>query len=139
MALSKGQRVYPFIPEEGPRSVQGTWQDYILAIPELMSYFMVREFLPHAVGKYVVQSAAGSSLGLLFIQIAHHHGIKTINLVGRDDLKADLKGLGADEVINYAKEDTVARVKEITGGGMAYGGFDCVGGSITDVSELQLL
>jgi NADPH:quinone reductase-like Zn-dependent oxidoreductase len=65
------------------------------------------------------------------ISLAKHWGIKTINVVRRQEAKAELLALGADEVIVSSSEDVVARVKEITGGKLAYGALDAVGGTTT--------
>ncbi|KAH7415981.1 hypothetical protein KP509_14G069400 [Ceratopteris richardii] len=83
--------------------------------------------------EYILQTAAASVLGRMFIQYAHHQGVKTINLVRRKEQIEELKALGADEVININEGDVVARVREITGGRMAYGAIDCVGGELTKV------
>jgi hypothetical protein len=41
-------------------------------------------------------------------------------------------------VINYIKEDVVDRVKQLTGGKLAYAGIDCVCGDMTQVSTCPL-
>ena len=41
--------------------------------------------------------------------------------------------MGADEVINYAEENVVQRVKKTTHEKMAHGGLDCIGGNFTKV------
>jgi NADPH:quinone reductase-like Zn-dependent oxidoreductase len=61
----------------------------------------------------------------------HYWGIKTINVVRRAEQKAELKALGADEVISSSDEDVVSRVKEITHGKLAYGAIDPIGGEFT--------
>jgi NADPH:quinone reductase-like Zn-dependent oxidoreductase len=65
------------------------------------------------------------------IQLAKHWGIKTINIVRRAEQKEELKALGADEVISTDNEDVATRVKEITGGKLAYAAVDAVGGTLT--------
>lgn len=45
-------------------------------------------------GEYLLQTAAGSVLGRQMIQVAKHRGIKTINVVRRQELVAELKALG---------------------------------------------
>jgi trans-2-enoyl-CoA reductase len=79
-------------------------------------------------GEYLLQTAAGSVLGRQVIQLARAAGIKTINTVRRREQVAELKALGADEVVCTADEDLVARVKEITGGRGAYAALDAVAG-----------
>ena len=46
----------------------------------------------------------------------------------RNEQIEELKALGADEVINSSEGDVVDKVKKITGGKLAYGAIDCVGG-----------
>jgi NADPH:quinone reductase-like Zn-dependent oxidoreductase len=82
-------------------------------------------------GEYVLQTAAGSVLGRQLIQLAKHWGIKTINIVRRAEQKEELKALGADEVISTDNEDVATRVKEITGGKLAYAAVDAVAGTLT--------
>jgi NADPH:quinone reductase-like Zn-dependent oxidoreductase len=65
------------------------------------------------------------------IQLAKHWGIKTINVVRRAEQKEELKALGADEVISTDNEDVATRVKEITGGKLAYAVIDAVAGTLT--------
>ena len=45
-------------------------------------------------GKYLLQAAAGSSLGRQLIQYARHVGVKTINVVRREEQVQQLKELG---------------------------------------------
>lgn len=59
--------------------------------------------------------------------------LQTINLVRRNEQKAELKELGADEVINMTEENVVQRVKKLTLDKMAHGGLDCIGGPFTKV------
>ena len=47
---------------------------------------------------YILQAAAGSTLGKQLIQVAKFRRVKTINLVRRAEQIAELKALGADEV-----------------------------------------
>ncbi|KAH9552828.1 hypothetical protein CY35_09G087300 [Sphagnum magellanicum] len=83
-------------------------------------------------GEYVLQTAAGSVLGRQLIQLAKHWGIKTINIVRRAEQKEELKALGADEVLSTdEEEDVTTRVKEITGGKLAYAALDAVAGTLT--------
>lgn len=146
-----GQRVVPMVWLEHHRHGQGSWQDYVelkeenvVAVPSSVSDEAAAQFLvnPWTVygmlddlavpkGEYLLQTAAASVLGRELIQLARHWGIKTINVVRRDAWKSELKALGADEVINSETEDIVERVKEITGGKLAYAAVDAVGGVLT--------
>lgn len=44
--------------------------------------------------KYVLQTAAGSVLGRMFIALAKRKGVKTINIVRRSAQEEELLGLG---------------------------------------------
>jgi trans-2-enoyl-CoA reductase len=149
-SLHKGQRVIPFTAE-GSQTGNGSFQkfvaidaDFVWPVPDYLSDEVAAQFvinpwtsdsllkdLQVPKGQYVVQSPAGSVLGKQVIALAKHDGIKTINIVRRAAQKAELKALGADEVISSSDEDVVARVKEITGGKGAWGGLDAVSGAST--------
>lgn len=45
--------------------------------------------------------------------------------------KEELKALGADEVISTSDENVLAKVKNITGGKLAYGALDAMSGELT--------
>jgi NADPH:quinone reductase-like Zn-dependent oxidoreductase len=140
--LRRGQRVIPL-------GVQGTWQEYVLAsgaqlipIPEsvsdqtaaqfvvnpLTAWIMTVEELALEPGEWLLQTAAGSTLGRVVLQIARQRGFKTINVVRRREQVEELKALGADEVICTADEDIATRVKEITGQAGLTKAIDAVGG-----------
>jgi NADPH:quinone reductase-like Zn-dependent oxidoreductase len=67
-------------------------------------------------GETVLIQAAGSGVGSAAIQIAKSVGAKVITTVGEDWKIAEAKKLGADEVINYKKEDFERKVRELTEG-----------------------
>ena len=130
----------------------GTWQEYICLDAEFVwplpdaitdeqaaqfvinpwtSYSMLKELAAVPEGEYLLQTAAGSTLGKQVITLAKHLNIKLINVVRRSEQKAELKALGAEEIICSGDEDVVARVKEITGGKGAWGALDAVAGTMT--------
>jgi trans-2-enoyl-CoA reductase len=149
--LKLGQRVTPFLYHDAQQG-EGSWQDYV-EVPEdaawpvpdsvtdeAASQFVINPWTAYGLiedlqvpkGEYLLQTAAGSVLGRQVIQMAKHYwGIKTINVVRRAEQKAELKALGADEVISSSDEDVVSRVKEITHGKLAYGAIDSIGGEFT--------
>jgi trans-2-enoyl-CoA reductase len=149
-SVRKGQRVVAITGLEVFKG-NGAFQEYILLdeklvwpVPDDMSdeaaaQFVINPWTSYSMlkdlqvpkGEYVIQSAANSTLGKQVILLAKHWGIKTINIVRRSEAKAELKALGADQVISSADEDVVARVKEITGGKGAWGALDAIAGSMT--------
>jgi NADPH2:quinone reductase len=92
--------------------------------------YLLRRTLPQAglqAGDHVLFHAAAGGVGLIACQWARALGLKLIGTAG-SDAKCELaKAHGAAHVINYAKEDFVARVKEITGGQGVKVVYDSVG------------
>ena len=65
----------------------------------------------------VLVLSASSGVGTAAIQVGKNViGAKVIATTSTEEKAAKARGLGADEVINYAEEDVAQRVKEITGG-----------------------
>lgn len=140
--LSAGQRVIPL-------GVAGTWAEFIVApaaqlipVPDqvndqtaaqfvvnpLTAWIMTVEELDLQPGEWLLQTAAGSTLGRVVLQIAKQHGFKTINVVRRREQADELKALGADEIICTDEEDIPERVREITGREGLHKAIDAVGG-----------
>jgi NADPH2:quinone reductase len=78
-------------------------------------------------GDFVLFHAAAGGVGLIACQWARALGLQLIGTAGADEKCALAKANGAAHVINYAKEDFVARVKEITGGQGVKVVYDSVG------------
>ncbi|MGW1725438.1 zinc-dependent alcohol dehydrogenase family protein [Streptomyces sp. NPDC002306] len=150
--LRIGERVVnvaiPAVP--GP-PVAGTWQEYLVAdtrrllpVPDRLSdsdacqlgvnpltaLLLVTRELDVQPGQWLLQTAAGSTVGRLVIQLARHLGIRTINVVRRRDAVEEIKALGGDEVICTEDEDLSQRVAEIAGPDGVYKAIDCVAGQV---------
>jgi NADPH:quinone reductase-like Zn-dependent oxidoreductase len=67
-------------------------------------------------GEDVLIHAAGSGVGSIGIQIAKLRGARVIVTAGSDDKLARAKQLGADEAVNYTREDWPKEVRRLTGG-----------------------
>ncbi len=78
-------------------------------------------------GDFVLFHAAAGGVGLIACQWARALGFQLIGTAGSDEKCALAQANGAAHVINYAKEDFVARVKEITGGKGVKVVYDSVG------------
>lgn len=78
-------------------------------------------------GAWVVQNAANSAVGISVIQMAHHLGLKTLNLVRREELIEPLRALGGD-AFALDTDDYPKQVNELTGGGKVLLGLNSVGG-----------
>jgi NADPH2:quinone reductase len=85
-------------------------------------------------GDFVLFHAAAGGVGLIAVQWAKAMGLRLIGTAG-SDAKCELaKSLGAEFMVNYAKEDFLARVKEITGGQGVKVVYDSVGKDTWDKS-----
>ena len=67
-------------------------------------------------GDTILLHAAAGGVGLIMSQWAKALGATVIGTVGSDAKVAIAREHGCDHVINYSTEDTVKRVREITGG-----------------------
>ena len=89
-------------------------------------YLLIRTFKVQK-GMTVLMHAAAGGVGQILCQWANHLGATVIGTVGSPE-KAELaKKAGCHHVINYSKEDFVARVKEITGGKLCDVVYDGIG------------
>jgi len=79
-------------------------------------------------GEWLVQSAAGSTVGRLVLQLSQALGFHTINLVRRAEQVAEIKALGGDIVLCTADEDWAEQLKQATGGKGVTKAIDCVAG-----------
>ncbi|MER6258456.1 zinc-dependent alcohol dehydrogenase family protein [Streptomyces sp900105245] len=147
-----GERVVvaaiPAVP--GPPAC-GTWQEYLvadtsrllpvpdrlsdaaacqLAVNPLTALLLVTRELGVQPGEWLLQTAAGSTVGRLVIQLCGHLGIRTINVVRRRAAVEEIAAVGGDEVICTEDEDLVRRVAEIAGPDGVRKAVDCVAGPV---------
>lgn len=80
--------------------------------------------------KAIIHTAGASALGRMVIRYFKHKGIKTINIVRRDDIIEELKKDGADYVLNLQSSDFEAKLKEIAQKEEATVAFDALGGDM---------
>ncbi len=67
-------------------------------------------------GEDVLVQAAGSGVGSIGIQIAKLHGARVITTASSDEKLAKARELGADETINYTRDDWPKEVRRLTKG-----------------------
>lgn len=67
-------------------------------------------------GENVLVHAAGSGIGSAAVQIARLSGARVITTARGEEKLEKAKQLGADEVIDYSREDYAERVRFLTGG-----------------------
>jgi NADPH2:quinone reductase len=78
-------------------------------------------------GSTVLIHAAAGGVGQIACQWANHLGATVIGTVGSEEKAKIAKEVGCHHVINYSKEDFVARVKDITKGALCDVVYDGVG------------
>ncbi len=127
----------------------GNWQEYVVLsarnvvpVPDDLSDEQVAAFFVNPAtaivmtervlqvrrGSWLLQSGAGSALGRMIIRLGKHLGFRTINVVRRKELAAELKQLGADEVLSTADDNIPVAVARITQGALVPYALDCIGG-----------
>lgn len=90
---------------------------------------MVRHVLRVPQGAWLLQSAAGSTLGRMIIRLGQHDGFRTINIVRRAEAVAELKALGADAVICSEDGPIGEQVRRAVGAEGVKHALDPVGGA----------
>ncbi|RZN32864.1 zinc-dependent alcohol dehydrogenase family protein [Bradyrhizobium sp. Leo121] len=71
----------------------------MLGINPATAYLLLTEFATLAPGAWVIQNAANSGVGRAVTGIAKSLGLKTVNIVRREEVVADLKASGSDVVL----------------------------------------
>ena len=89
---------------------------------------LARHVLKVRKGEWLLQSAAGSTLGRMMIRLGRHDGFKTLNVVRRREAIDELKALGADAVICTEDGPIEDQVRRIVGAEGVRSAIDPVGG-----------
>ncbi len=118
----------------------------VIPIPDSMDFETAAAFLMtygtshHALvdradlqpGETLLVLGAAGGVGLAAVEIGHVLGARVIAAASSADKLAVCKEHGADEVIDYSKEDLKQRTKELTGGQGADVVYDPVGGDFAE-------
>jgi len=128
----------------------GNWQEYVViparqAVPvpkdisdeQAATFFvnpatalvLARYILQVPAGAWLLQTAAGSTLGRMIIRLGQHFGFRTLNVVRRREQAEELLRLGGTAAVATNDEPLAERVAALTGGeGVPYA-LDAVGGT----------
>lgn len=109
-------------------------QAAMLKVNPATAWQLLHGFAELEAGDWIVQNLGNSAVGRCVIQLARELGIRTISFVRSEDQFADLKALGADEVL-LDDDSGLAKAKELLGGPSAKLAFNAVGGD----SALRLM
>ena len=109
-------------------------QAAMLKVNPATAWRLLHGFGLPAKGEWIVQNAGNSAVGRCVIQLARALGIRTVSMVRRAELLAELTALGADLVV-LDDDAGLAAAKEAMGGANAALAFNAVGGD----SALRLM
>jgi NADPH:quinone reductase-like Zn-dependent oxidoreductase len=99
----------------------------MLGINPTTAYVMLTDGVALAPGDWVIQNSANSGVGRAVIAIARARGVKTVNVVRREDAVAGVVAAGGDHVLVQGP-DLARRVAAATGGAPIKLALDGVGG-----------
>jgi NADPH:quinone reductase-like Zn-dependent oxidoreductase len=105
-------------------------QGAMLRINPPTALLMLTDIVELQPGDWVIQNVANSAVGRLVIRLARARGVRTMNVVRRESLFAELQALGADACA-VDGPDLADTVKAGTGGAPIRLGLDAVSGRAT--------
>jgi mitochondrial enoyl-[acyl-carrier protein] reductase / trans-2-enoyl-CoA reductase len=105
-------------------------QAAMLRINPPTALLMLTDVVDLKSGDWVIQNVANSAVGRLVIALARQRGLKTVNVVRRESLFAELKALGADACVVDGPE-LGEQVKSLTKGAPVRLGLEAVSGRAT--------
>jgi NADPH:quinone reductase-like Zn-dependent oxidoreductase len=102
-------------------------QAAMLRINPATALLLLEDHVALKPGEWVIQDVANSAVGRHLIVLAKAKGVRTLNVVRRDDVTAELKALGADIVLTDGP-DLPQRAQQASGGAPIRLGIDAVSG-----------
>jgi NADPH:quinone reductase-like Zn-dependent oxidoreductase len=102
----------------------------MLGINPATAYLMLTQYLKLSPGSWVAHNSANSGVGRALIAIAKSLGLRTVNVVRRDDVVAEIKAIGGDVVL-VDGPDLNKRVAAETGKALISLAIDGVGDTAT--------
>jgi NADPH:quinone reductase-like Zn-dependent oxidoreductase len=109
----------------------------MLAINPPTAALLLGEYVDLKPGDWVVQNAANSGVGRWVIAFAKARGLKTVNIVRRAELAAELKAIGGDVVV-VESTDVPESIKAAVGQAELLLALDGVSGPATGVLAATL-
>ena len=106
---------------------ENLFQLAMLKVNPATAALMLRNYVELKPGDWIIQDAANSGVGHCVIRLAAKSGVKTINVVRRENLIAPLQGIGADAVLIGA-DNLAGQVNQITDGDGVRLAIDAVAG-----------
>ena len=103
----------------------------MLAVNPPTAALLLREFVELQPGEWVIQNAANSAVGGYLVQLAKARGLRTVNVVRREQAADAVRAAGGDVVL-LDGDDLAPRVQAATGGARPRLAVDAVGGMATE-------
>jgi len=119
-----GKAVFALPGDADPRQLA------MLRVNPATAYLMLHQVVAPKPGQWVIQNAANSGVGHCLIRLARLAGVKTVNVVRREELVAPLRAFGGDVVLTDGP-DLDARVRAAIGEAALPLAIDAVAGSAT--------
>jgi len=124
-ALVSANVAFPMLPDTTFEEAASHW------VNPASVYAMIEEEVKNGGHKALIHTAGSSALGKMLIRFAKEKGIKTINLVRREEAVKELLDLGADYVLNTTNADFEDQLKKISHEISATIAFDALAGDTT--------
>jgi NADPH:quinone reductase-like Zn-dependent oxidoreductase len=105
-------------------------QAAMLRINPPTARLLLSDVVALAPGDWIIQNVANSAVGRFVIRLARARGVRTVNVVRRESLFAELTALGADVCV-VDGSDLAEAVRARTGGASIRLGLDAVSGRAT--------
>ncbi len=103
-------------------------QASMFSVNPCTAWAMLHSHVELKAGDWIVQNAANSAAGRCVIQIAVALGIRTVNVVRREELVSELKALGGDVVVTE-ECDLRKQIESLCSGSRPRLGLNAVGGA----------
>jgi NADPH2:quinone reductase len=146
--VKPGDKVFGIVPHGGFAEEVIAPANSVFPMPPMMDYKIAASFMMaygtsyHALkdraklkeGETLVVLGASGGVGIAAVELGKLMGAKVIAAASTDEKLALCKKYGADEVINYSKENLKDRIKELTGKKGADVVYDPVGGAYTEAA-----
>jgi NADPH:quinone reductase-like Zn-dependent oxidoreductase len=123
-AICKASHVVPVPDEITDEAAATSYQNPLTAWALTQSVHQLGK------GKWLLQTAAASSVGRMVLQLSKVYGFRTINVIHRRAQAEIIQALGGDEVVCTEDEDLRSRLQQVTGGKGVEHAIDCVAGEV---------
>jgi len=100
----------------------------MLTVNPITAYLLLNKFANLKAGDWLVQSAANSAVGTYVNQLARQRGIRTVNIVRRENVVEDVKNAGG-EIVLVDGESLAEQVVKATQNAQIMLAIDAVGGT----------